>query len=147
MSKVKIVIHTVFGTKFRRTTIPEECRRDVYKIIYNKLKDEGCFVHRINGTSNHVHILFELPASAALSELIRTIKATSSAALKAEPAFKYWEGWAKEYFAESVAPEDIPRVKQYIINQETHHGLISYEDEMSTYYNRRHWIFKPEYLD
>lgn len=64
--------------------------------------------------------------------------------MKHDGRFNYFDGWCKEYFAESVSSDDIESVKHYIQNQEQHHGLNSFEYEMINFYNRNHWIFKPE---
>lgn len=40
-----------------------------------------------------------------------------------------WYGWGKGYAVKSYSINDIPRVKQYIINQETHHKKMGFYDE------------------
>lgn len=146
MSKVDSTYHLVFATKNRSTTIPAELRREVYKMLYTILKDNNCFVFRINGTSNHVHILFNPHPSISLADIVNNLKTTTSRWMNRDERFVYFDGWCKEYFAESISRGDIPSVVEYIKNQESHHGLISLEDEMSEFYQHHQWIFLPEYF-
>ena len=147
MSKVIAPYHLVFATKNRRTTIPAELRRDVFKMLFSILQERKCHVYCINGTSNHVHILFELHPSAALADMVKELKTRTSFWMHRDDRFKYFNGWCSEYFAEVVARDSIDSVIEYIKNQESHHGAISLEDEMVNFYSRNHWIFLPEYFD
>ncbi|MCM1520914.1 MAG: IS200/IS605 family transposase [Lachnoclostridium sp.] len=146
MSKVDSTYHLVFATKNRRTTIPTELRRDVYKMLYTILKENNCFVFRINGTSNHVHILFNLHPTIALSTIVNRLKTITSHWMSNDDRFLYFKGWCNEYFAETVSRDDVPAKIEYIKNQESHHGLISLEDELTEFYSHHHWIFLPDYF-
>lgn len=59
----------------------------------------------------------------------RELKRASSLFIRETGLFpKFW-GWAREYSAETVSPELVPRIKQYIANQKEHHKIITFEDE------------------
>ena len=146
MSKVDSAYHLVFATKNRYATIPAELRRELYKVLYTLLRDDNCHVFRINGTSNHVHILFNLHPSIALAAMVHKLKTRTSQWMNKDERFRYFDGWCKEYFAEVVSHDDIPSITEYIINQEAHHGLKSLEDELTDFYKHHHWIFLPEYF-
>lgn len=146
MSKVDCTYHLVFATKNRQATIPAELRRDVYKMLFTILEESKCFVFRINGTSNHVHILFNLHPCISLSDLVNKLKTATSHWMKNDKRFMYFNGWCKEYFAESISRKDIDATIHYIKNQESHHGLISLEDEMTGFYQNHHWLFIPQYF-
>ncbi len=146
MSRVDSTYHLVFATKNRRTTIPTELRREVYKMLYSILRDNNCFVHRINGTSNHVHILFNLHPSIALSTIVNKLKTSTSQWMRRDDRFIYFDGWCKEYFAETVSRNNVFEIVEYIKNQESHHGLRSLEDELTDFYQHHQWIFLPDYF-
>lgn len=74
MSKTKCLIHLVFATKSRKTTILMPRKAELYNYIFGILKNNNCFVHRINGMSDHVHILFDLNPSIALADIVKAIK-------------------------------------------------------------------------
>lgn len=111
-------------------TIREDSKKLLYAYIYGILKHKNCFVHRINGIGNHVHILVDLHPKCCLSDIVQSIKQSSSIWLKQNPSFPEWEGWGKEYFGFSKSENDIDVIKQYIINQEVHHKSLSFESEL-----------------
>lgn len=130
MSTTSCIYHIVINTYKREMTIREESKKSLYAYIYGILKEKNCFVHRINGIPNHVHILMDLHPSISLADLMKNLKQSSSLWMKRNGLFPEWEGWGKEYFAFSKSKEDIDVVKQYIMNQENHHSSNSFEDEM-----------------
>lgn len=130
MSKTLIICHIVFCTKFREKSINPEYDRDLYAFICQIFKENKCWVHRINGASDHIHILLNLNPTIALADLMREVKASSSQWLKKNPDFRFFRGWGKGYFAVSVNPDNIEHVKQYIINQKDHHRSGGFEKEI-----------------
>lgn len=74
MSKVSNPIHAVINTYGRRMTICNHNREALYRFIWSVLKSHGCYLYRIGGIANHVHILFDLNPNVALSDMMRDIK-------------------------------------------------------------------------
>lgn len=130
MSKTKCLIHLVFATKSRKTTILMPRKAELYNYIFGILKNNNCFVHRINGMSDHVHILFDLNPSIALADIVKAIKRCSTLWLKGNGIFPYFEGWQEGYYAVSVGPDGLNACRQYIVNQEKHHSTSSFLDEI-----------------
>ena len=130
MSKTRIICHIVFATKAREKSINPEYKRDLYKYIYGIIKNHKCFTKRINGMSDHVHILLDLSPSIALSDLMEKIKSSSSLWLKSNPNFKKFKGWGRGYYAESIGREGEAACYTYICNQEVHHKDHSLSEEL-----------------
>ena len=122
MSKTRILIHLVFVTRNRYQTIPLLKRERVYSYITSIIKNNGCNPLAINGMSDHVHILINLNPNIALATLVQNIKGSSSKWMKGEEDFIKFDGWGKGYFAASVSPTVFDSCKNYIQNQEIHHG-------------------------
>ena len=130
MSKVSAAYHIVINTRQRKMTIPESCKRELYKYIYGIIRNHRCDVYRMNGIGNHIHILLELHPSVALSALIQSVKQGSSLWIKSRTDFPYFEGWGKEYFAFAVESRRIPQIIEYIKTQESHHYKSNCDDEL-----------------
>lgn len=121
MSYTNMLCHIVIRTKYSRPTITATYERDLYAYIYAYTKAMGCWVHRIGGMPDHVHILIDIPTTVTLSDLMRGMKTTTSKRLKEwRDRFPAFEGWEKEYYACSVSPRYVEAVKQYIMNQKEH---------------------------
>lgn len=132
MSKVKAIYHVVFGTKDRRQTITPEYQKDLYAYIYAILKSNQCFVFRINGMAEHVHILFDLNPTKALAEIVRSIKQSTSSWLKEDTRFPFFEGWCRGYYAYTLGMEHVEATIEYIKNQQAHHNTYGYLQEVKS---------------
>ncbi|MDE6394085.1 MAG: IS200/IS605 family transposase [Duncaniella sp.] len=136
MSKTTALYHIVFCTKHREHTIPQNLKTDLYRFIWSEIKALNCTLIRIGGIQNHVHLLVDLNPTVSLATLIKTIKANSSGWMKKDDRFPLFIGWAAEYFASTISPDDKEALIQYINNQETHHKVHTEDDEFSALYSR-----------
>ena len=129
MSKTVSLHHIVFPTKHREPTITPEHKRELYAYIFGIIRNLKCFVHRINGMADHIHILIDLHPSVSLAGLVRDVKRFSTFWLKNDSRFEFFAGWSDGYYASSVSPHDLDSCRQYIINQESHHARTDFVAE------------------
>ena len=117
------IVHCVFSTKERSPLIPADRTEGLYAYLYGIANSEGFSLLAAGGTTNHVHLLFVLPASVTLAHAVQKLKGGSSR----------WMGqgfsWQQAYGAFSVSPSQLPVVKKYIRNQAEHHRKRSFEEE------------------
>jgi REP element-mobilizing transposase RayT len=78
----------------------------------------------IGGIDDHIHILTSCPATLALAEFVRDIKANSSKRLREEKNL----------------------IRQYVRNQAEHHRTQSFEDEFRMILKRHSIAFDEKYL-
>ena len=129
MSKTNILIHTVFCTKARESTITPQYKEHLYRFIWKTLHDNKCYLYRMGGIENHLHLLIDLNPCVALSDLMRDIKSSSSGWMQHNPMFPNFRGWAREYFAASLSIRDKDSVVEYIKSQEEHHKRQPLDEE------------------
>ena len=139
MSKTRCLIHIVFATKSRKRTIPEEHKRELYAYLYGILKNNKCFLHRMNGIPDHIHMLIDLHPMIALGDLIKELKLSSNKWMKQNPKFSDFECWGSGYYAVSVGVEGLDACKRYIIGQDVHHRGEDFMIEME-FMARRHGL-------
>ncbi len=130
MSKVQNLLHIVFTTKHRQNVIPEAHKRDLYEYLFGIIRNNKCFLYKMNGISNHIHMLIDLNPAVALANLVRDLKRASSFWLKSNPNFPEFRDWGEGYFAASLSQADLEACKAYIANQEKHHYLIDINEEL-----------------
>jgi len=126
----QILYHLVFRTKDSNKTLNQEHSRELFAFIMGIIKKKSCFLYRINGTNDHIHILSDLHPSVALADYMRDIKASSSLWLKQSGRFPEFAGWADGYAAFTCSWKDKDRVVNYIKNQQEHHKAESFENEL-----------------
>ena len=75
----------------------------------------------MNGTPDHVHILFLQEPSRSLTELVKKIKSRTSQWINQNKLCIQKFTWEKGYAAFSVSESQVQRVFEYITNQKDHH--------------------------
>jgi REP element-mobilizing transposase RayT len=126
-SLVRIYIHAVFSTKDRAPLISDEWQPDMHSYIGGILRNRKCHFIAAGGIEDHMHLLFRMPATAALSDMIRDVKSNSSAWRHENGDRRF--AWQNGYGAFSVGPTQVPDVVEYIGKQRQHHAKVSFRDE------------------
>ena len=126
----QILYHIVFGTYNRERTLSEKYHEELYKYIWGIIKNRNCFLYRINGTEDHVHILSDLHPSIALSDYVKEIKTASNRWMKDSGDFPKFKSWAEGYCAITYNIKDKDTIINYIKNQKEHHRKIPFTDEL-----------------
>ena len=129
MSYTKLLYHAVFCTKHRKNTIPETHEKELYAYIMGIINNKKSKLYRIGGTENHIHLLFDMHPTFALSDFMREVKEHSSKWLGQNPNFPDFEGWAVSFAAFTYNFNDKQTIINYIRNQKEHHQSGSFEDE------------------
>lgn len=126
----QILYHTIFRTKESGKTLNQTYSRELYAYIMGFVKNKNCFLYRINGMEDHIHILCDLHPSIALSDYLRDMKTSTSIWLKQSGKFSSFEGWADGYAALTYAWKDKELIINYIKNQQEHHKKETFEEEL-----------------
>ncbi len=102
--------------------------------LFNYLKSYGekneITVDVINGIEDHVHLLIRLKTTQKISEVINLLKGASSRWINLNANMEETFKWQNGYGVFSVSEKDIPKVRNYIYNQEEYHKSISYSKEL-----------------
>jgi len=125
----QIIYHIIFRTKGSKKTLSLEYNKELYAYITGIIKNKNCFLYRINGIEDHIHLLSDLHPNIALADFMRDIKTSSSLWLKQNINFPYFNGWAVGYAALTYSYKDKEKIISYIKNQQAHHQSVSFEEE------------------
>jgi len=126
----QILYHLIFRTKDSRKSLNQDHSRELYAYILGFIKNKNCFLYRINGVEDHIHILSDLHPTIALSDYMRDLKTSTSIWLKQSGKFSSFEGWADGYAALTYAWKDKEMIINYIKNQQDHHKKETFEEEL-----------------
>ena len=117
----QILYHIVFRTKYNLQAINTAHEAELYGYIWGIVKNNNCFLHKINGTEDHLHLLSDLHPSVALADYVKSIKVASSIWIVHSGYFPKFRGWAEGYGAFTYAYRDKAMIMKYIGNQKEHH--------------------------
>lgn len=145
-SLAKIYVHLVFSTKNRERVLGDEFRTDLHSYLGGILNGLGCIPVEINSEPDHVHALFLLSRTSALSEITGALKKSSNDWLRASDARYAQFHWQAGYGAFSVSQSGVEEVRQYIRNQKEHHQRSSFQDEFRAFLRRFEIEFDERYV-
>jgi REP element-mobilizing transposase RayT len=138
--------HLVFGTKNRQPLIVPPWRSRLHEYLGGTISGLGGFAEGIGGVADHVHLLVGLKATHCLADVLRELKKASSVWVHDEigvPDFAWQEGYA----AFTVSATARTAVQSYIANQEEHHRVKSFREELVDMLQKAGVAYDPKYLD
>lgn len=132
-SLVKINVHLIFHIKYNGISIAHDDLPRTFDYIGGIVRSLGGMSFIVGGMPDHIHALISVPPSMALADFVRTVKAKSSRWIKGiAPKYSSF-AWQEGYGAFSVSPTALPKVVNYITNQEEHHRYKSMSEEMEMF--------------
>jgi len=125
-----LALHIVFSTRNRTTWLKEPLGMEMHKYLSGIITNLNGLSMQIGGDDDHVHILCLAPKEISLVEFMTKLKANSSKWFREHSQLDFH--WQDGYAAFSVSKSQIPIIKEYIINQKTHHQHRTFEEEFNS---------------
>lgn len=123
-----VLVHLIFS-KNREPVITREIEKELHPYIASIFKELKSPSLTIDGTADHLHILFSLARVIKIADLVEEVKTGSSKWIKTKGReFRNFH-WQKGYGAFSIGQSQLPTVKRYIARQKIHHQRITFKDE------------------
>lgn len=142
----QIYIQTVFAVSSRQSLIKPDFKEDLFKYITGIVTNQRQKLISINGMADHIHILIGLKPSMALADLVRDIKADSTAHLNKNKWVRGKFSWQEGYGAFSYRHSQLDTIIRYIQNQEKHHKRRSFRNEYLTLLRKFDIAFEDKYV-
>ena len=138
--------HLVFATKNREAIIAPDWRSRLHDYLGGTVRGLGGFPEGIGGVADHVHLLVGLKATHCLSDFMRELK-KASATWGHEEIGRRAFAWQEGYAAFTVSATAREGVKHSIANQEEHHRVKSFREELIEMLHKAGVEYDPKYLD
>ncbi|GDY12841.1 transposase [Planctomycetota bacterium] len=145
-SLARIQIHLVFSTKHREPRITDDLRATLHAYMATVLQNMDCPAVLINSVEDHVHILFELARTRTISEVVESVKVSSSKWVKTQGSDHAGFSWQAGYGAFSVSESQVAVVRAYIAGQKEHHLRSTFQDEYRSFLERHRMGFDERYV-
>jgi REP element-mobilizing transposase RayT len=142
----QILYHIVFSTKNRQPTLSENHQEELYKFIWGVIKNRHCYLYRINGIEDHIHILSDLHPGISLADYIKEIKVASCVWMKESGQFPFFTNWQEGYGAFTYSYKEKDALITYVKNQKEHHKKESFLEEYKRLLTESHIVFDEKYL-
>ncbi|HEX8906770.1 MAG TPA: IS200/IS605 family transposase [Longimicrobiaceae bacterium] len=115
----QLYIHLVWATWDRLPLLSSELLEVVDRAVRHECVELNVEVEAFGGVADHVHLLVRIPARVSVADLVKQVKGATSHLInqRLKVPFK-WQGG---YGAFSVSKAVLPRVRDYVLNQQQHH--------------------------
>ena len=138
--------HVIFSTKDRAPFLDDAIRARLFAYLGGIVRELGGTAVRVNGVTDHVHMLLELPSELGLAECLRVAKSNSSRWVHETWPDRKKFAWQTGYGASTVSTSALPAVARYIERQAEHHKKHSFENEFRSFLRKNGIAFDPAHL-
>jgi len=142
----QLYFHIVFAVKGRQNHISKNWKDELYKYIAGIISNKNQKLMIINGMPNHLHLLIGTKPNCNLSNIVRDIKANSSKWINERHFVNGKFEWQTGFGAFTLGQSQIPKIVNYIKNQEEHHRVLTFKEEYINFLKAYEVEFKNEYL-
>ena len=139
MSWTRVWIHLVFSTKNWEPFLSKDIRLQLFDHIRQNAKDKDLWLDCINGYTDHVHCLISLSREISISKTAQLIKGESSHWINKNHLTLNNFSWQDDYWAASVGERGLNGLRRYISNQEEHHRMKSFREELDDFSRDYGW--------
>jgi putative transposase len=145
-SLANIYIHLVFSTKERFPFLSKEVRPDLHAYMATVLANLNSPAVLNNSVDDHVHLLFKLGRTVSVAQVVEDVKKSSSKWIKTQgPKYEKF-AWQAGYGGFSVSESNVPKVANYIRNQEEHHLVKTFQDEYRSFLEKHKMPYDERYV-
>lgn len=145
-SYTQLTIQLVFVVKYREAKIHPAWEEQLYLYIIGFLHRTKHQILAVNGMPDHIHILFGLDPSVALSDLVRELKKATTSFIQEKGFCMGKFQWQSGYGGFSYSKWDREKLINYVLNQKEHHLKQGFRQEYLQMLYDEGIEFKEEYL-
>jgi len=142
----QLYFHIVFAVKGREGLISKNWEEQLYKYITAIVTDKSQKMMFVNGMPDHLHLLIGTKPNCNLSDLVRVIKTNSTKWINEKQFVPGKFAWQIGFGAFTVSQSQVPRVIDYIKNQEQHHQKTTFKEEYIEFLNANNIDFDQKYI-
>lgn len=141
-----LLSHVIFSTKDRRPLIDSDLKPRLLGYMNGIASENGGKVLTLNAMLDHVHLLWELPATSSMSDALRVLKTNSSRWVGETFGPGKTFAWQTGYGAFSVSRSSVAAVAKYIEAQELHHQKRTFDEEFVQLLVKHGIGYDPKYV-
>ena len=144
-SLARLLVHLIFSTKNRVAFLQSpQIRSEVHAYLTATLRGQDCEPVQVGGVGDHVHLLFGLSRTVTLAELVKDLKTSSTKMMREKGHGDF--SWQTGYGAFSVSESNKSAVISYIVDQETHHRKMTFQEEVRAFLKKHSMRFDERYI-
>ena len=137
-------IHLIWGTLSRERILNKKAAAGLSRYLV-EYADEQAVYMKINFVNpDHVHALIDLPTGSSIEKMVQLLKGSSSHWVNSSELVRGKFAWGRGYGAFSVSHSNVELVARYIADQEEHHRVKTFTEELREFIDRHGLRWRDE---
>ncbi len=129
-------VHLNWGTLRRERVLNKKAAAGLSRYLDEYAVEQGVYV-KINFVNpDHVHALIDLPTKFSTEKLVQLLKGSSSHWVNSNDVVIGKFAWGRGYGVFSVSHSNVDQVSRYIADQEEHHRVKTFTEELREFIDR-----------
>jgi REP element-mobilizing transposase RayT len=142
----QIHLHFVFAVQNRISLIHNEWKDRLYEYITGIVQANKHKMIIVNGMPDHLHIVVGMRPTQSVSDLLQNIKGSSSKWINDKGLVKGKFQWQEGYGAFSYNKSSLPKLIEYVKNQEKHHQKKTFLQEYKEFLDAFELEYDERYI-
>ena len=129
----------------RERVLNKKAAAELFRYLDEYAGEQGVYM-KINFVNpDHVHALIDLPTGFSAEKVVQLLKGSSSHWVNSNDLVTGKFAWGRGYGAFSVSHSNVDLVARYIAEQEEHHRVRSFAEELREFIDRHglRWYDEP----
>jgi putative transposase len=137
-------IHAIWGTLNREKLLNKRAAADLSSYLGEYAEKQGVYMKINYVNADHVDALIDLPTAFSIEKLMQLLKGSSSHWINSNNVISGKFAWGRGYSAFSVSESSVNQIARYIANQEEHHRIRTFAEELKEFIDRHGLQWKDE---
>ncbi len=129
MPFIKVWIHLIWSTKNREKLISKELKPKLLAHIKDNARSKKIYIDSMECVSDHIHTIVSMKGDQSISKIVMLLKGESSFWVNNNKLSKSKFEWQDESICVSVSESVLPKLREYVKNQEKHHKIKTFDEE------------------
>jgi REP element-mobilizing transposase RayT len=129
-------IHLIWGTLNRDRVLNKKAAAGLSRYLVEYAEKQAVYMKINFVNADHVHALLDLPTSLSVEKVVQLLKGSSSHWINSNNVVTGKFAWGRGYGAFSVSQSNVNRVARYIADQEEHHRVRTFAEELREFITR-----------
>ena len=132
------------NTESRKKLLNKTAAARVSRWLSKYAEEQGIYMKINYVNADHVHALVDLPTSVSIERLIQLLKGSSSHWVNSNNLITGKFAWGRGYGAFSVSESNVDQIARYIAQQEEHHRMRTFAEELKEFIDRHGLQWREE---
>lgn len=142
----QLYIQYVFSVQYRAALIDISWKERLHQYVTGIFQNNKHKMLQVNSMPDHIHILIGLRPDQSVSSLIQVVKSESTKWINENHLTNTKFAWQGGFGAFSYSKSQLPRVIEYIKNQEMHHKKQTFLKEYKAFLKASGIDYDDRYL-